>query len=52
MAHGYPGWSAGVIDFGGFEGTVYVYEPGGHGARIMNYSSSSDFSLEELVFSS
>jgi hypothetical protein len=45
-------WSGGVIDFGEFEGTVYVYEPGGHGARILNYSSSSDVSLEGLVFSS
>ena len=45
-------WNAGVIDFGGFEGVVYVYEPGGHGAKVMNYSPDSDLSLETLVFSS
>lgn len=39
-----------VIDFGDFEGPVYIYDPKG-GARMMNYSPKSNINIESIVFS-
>jgi hypothetical protein len=39
-----------VIDFGSFEGPVYVYAPDGS-ARMMNYSAKSNIDIESIVFS-
>jgi hypothetical protein len=38
-----------VIDFGKFEGIVYVYTPGG-GAKMLNWDGKSDVNLEPIVF--
>ncbi|HET9955997.1 MAG TPA: DUF4347 domain-containing protein [Polyangiaceae bacterium] len=39
-----------TIDFGDFEGVVYVYNARGEGAQLQNYSSRSKVNLERLVF--
>ncbi|MFC1643185.1 hypothetical protein ACFL5O_10965 [Myxococcota bacterium] len=44
-------WSGSVIDFGAFEGAVYLYAAGGQGAQLLNYSAQSRVSLEHIVFS-
>jgi len=39
----------GDIDFGSFEGAVYVYQPGGS-ARMLNFSDRSAVNREQIVF--
>ena len=41
--------SAGDLDFGDFEGVVYVYQPGSS-PRMLNYSAKSAVNLNQLVF--
>jgi hypothetical protein len=43
---------AGVIDFGAFEGDVYVIEPDGCNFQIYSASSGNPLNLENLIFGS
>jgi hypothetical protein len=44
--------AAGIIDFGAFEGDVYVIEPDGCNFQIYNASSGNPLNLEHLIFGS
>lgn len=44
-------WRGTDMDFGDFEGVVYVYSPKGGGAQLINFSRRSRVKLEQLVFS-
>lgn len=46
-------WTPGVnvIDFGDFEGVVYLYSPGGGDAKMLNYNDKSKVDLSSIIFS-
>ena len=48
----YSWGAAGIIDFGGFEGEVYVIEADGCNFQIYSASSGNGLNLESLIFGS